>query len=59
MNKKTPPYASLLIADFRNFITARMCMTLAIQIQGVAVGWQVYEITHDPLSLGQIGRAHV
>ena len=57
MNKKTPPYASLLIADFRNFITARMCMTLAIQIQGVAVGWQVYEITHDPLSLGLIGLA--
>ena len=30
-------------------------MTLAIQIQGVAVGWQIYEITHDPLSLGLIG----
>ncbi|MFM9074315.1 MAG: MFS transporter, partial [Bacteroidota bacterium] len=57
MNKKIPPYAALLHADFRNFVTARMCMTLAIQIQGVAVGWQVYEITHDPLSLGLIGLA--
>ena len=32
-------------------------MTLAIQIQAVAVGWQVYEMTHDPLSLGLIGLA--
>ncbi|MBC7474106.1 MAG: MFS transporter [Candidatus Sericytochromatia bacterium] len=27
------------------------------QIQGVAVGWQVYQITKDPLSLGIIGLA--
>jgi len=32
-------------------------MTLGIQIQAVAVGWQVYEITRDPLSLGLIGLA--
>jgi len=57
MKEKIPPYAALLNTDFRNFVTARLCMTLAIQIQGVAVGWQVYEITHDPLSLGLIGLA--
>src|SRR3954467_8059947 len=32
-------------------------MTLASQIQAVIVGWQVYTITHDPLSLGLIGLA--
>lgn len=47
--------ATLQIRDFRNFISARLFMTLAIQIQGVAVGWQIYEITGDPLSLGLIG----
>lgn len=53
----TGPYASLRIKDFRSFITARFCITLAIQIQSVVVAWQVYEITKDPLSLGLIGLA--
>jgi MFS family permease len=48
-------YASLRIKDFRLFIFARLCITLAIQIQATVVGWQVYEITNDPLSLGLIG----
>ncbi|MDZ4715534.1 MAG: MFS transporter [Cytophagales bacterium] len=51
------PYAALKIRDFRLFISARFCITLAIQIQAVIVGWQVYEITRDPLSLGLIGLA--
>jgi MFS family permease len=51
------PYASLQIKDFRLFIFARLCVTLAIQIQGTVVGWQVYELTGDPLSLGLIGLA--
>ena len=51
------PYASLQIKDFRFFIFARLCVTVAIQIQGTIVGWQVYELTHDPLSLGLIGLA--
>lgn len=51
------PYAVLKIADFRFFISARFCVTLAIQIQGVVVGYQVYEITKDPFSLGLIGLA--
>ncbi len=51
------PYASLQIRDFRLFIFARLCITLAIQIQGTVVGWQVYELTKDPLSLGLIGLA--
>jgi len=51
------PYAVLKIADFRFFISARLCVTLAIQIQGVVVGYQVYELTKDPFSLGLIGLA--
>lgn len=51
------PYAALKIKDFRLFISARFCVTLAIQVQAVVVGWQVYEITRDPLSLGLIGLA--
>ncbi|MBL7854276.1 MAG: MFS transporter [Cyclobacteriaceae bacterium] len=51
------PYAALRIPEFRLFVTARVCVTMAIQIQAVVVGWQVYEITKDPLSLGLIGLA--
>src|ERR1700690_2120878 len=55
--EKSGAYASLQIKDFRLFILARLCITLAIQIQGTIVGWQVYELTKDPLSLGLIGLA--
>ena len=32
-------------------------MNLATQLQAVVVGWQIYALTHDPLSLGLIGLA--
>ena len=54
---KPNPYAALQVRDFRLFILSRLFITLAIQIQGVVVGWQIYEITKDPLSLGLIGLA--
>jgi MFS family permease len=58
---ESPPrrdaYAALRIPEFRFFISARFCITLAIQIQSVVVAWQVYEITKDALSLGLIGLA--
>jgi len=51
------PYASLRLPDFRRFIMGVFAFTLAIQIQGTVVGWQVYELTHDKLALGLIGLA--
>jgi MFS family permease len=41
--------------DFVFLLTARFLATLAVQMQTVAVGWQVYEVTRDPLDLGLIG----
>lgn len=49
------PYAALRHREFRWYILSLFAMTLASQLQAVVVGWQVYEITHDPLSLGLIG----
>ncbi len=34
-----------------------MCLTIALQIQAVIVGWEIFKITKDPLSLGLIGLA--
>jgi MFS family permease len=50
-------YDVLKIKDFRNFLFARFFMTFGIQMQSVIVGWQVYEYTKDPFSLGLIGLA--
>lgn len=41
--------------DFRSLQAARGAITLAIQMQSVAVGWQVYAATEDPLDLGLVG----
>lgn len=57
MSDISSPYAALKIRDFRLFISARFCITLAIQIQGLVVAWQVYKITGEPLALGLIGLA--
>jgi MFS family permease len=48
-------YAVWRIGSFRRFITGRFFLTFAIQMQSVIVGWQVYDLTHDPFSLGLIG----
>ncbi|WP_162053665.1 MFS transporter [Pontibacter pamirensis] len=54
---KHDPYAVLRLSEFRLYIVARLCITLAMQIQAVIVGWQMYDIAQDPLSLGLIGLA--
>ncbi|MBL8007822.1 MAG: MFS transporter [Ignavibacteria bacterium] len=55
--EKPDPYAALRFWEFRNFTIARLCITIAAQMQAVIVGWMIYEITKDPLSLGLIGLA--
>lgn len=40
---------------FALFWCARVCSMLAIQMQVVAVGWQVYAMTDNPLDLGLVG----
>jgi hypothetical protein len=40
---------------FRRYWGARLCTSLAIQMQAVAVGWQVYDLTRQPLDLGFVG----
>ena len=47
----------LRLRDFRLFLTGRFLGTLGTQIQSVAVGWQVYEITKSPMALGFVGLA--
>src|SRR5690348_7013196 len=53
------PYAALRVKNYRWFIVSTFAMTISSQIQAVVVAWQIYDITHDPLSLGLIGLAEV
>jgi len=50
-------YASLRVPNYRWFVLSLLTVTVATQVQGVVVAWQIYAITRDPLSLGLIGLA--
>ena len=48
---------ALRYRDFAVFTAARFCATLSWQIINVAVGWQLYQLTRDPLDLAFVGLA--
>src|ERR1039457_6706266 len=50
-------YAAFRYRSFRLFQTARFLLVAALEMQSVAVGWQIYEITRRPLDLGLVGLA--
>ena len=44
-------------SGFRFYWFSRLTATFAVQVLSVAVGWQIYALTRDPLDLGLIGLA--
>ena len=53
------PYAVFRFAPFRWFVASLLAMVMAAQIQLVVVGWEIYQLTQDPLSLGLLGLSEV
>jgi MFS family permease len=47
--------AAFQFSGFRLYQIARFCIVFCTEMQSVAVGWQVYEITKRPLDLGLTG----
>lgn len=47
--------AAFQFTGFRLYQIARFCIVFCTEMQSVAVGWQVYEITKRPLDLGLTG----
>lgn len=43
--------------NFRFYLSARILGTIAVQMQSVAIGWQVYAMTGNMFDLGMIGLA--
>ncbi len=50
-------WAPLRLRDFRLLLVSLLAATLGTQMQATAVAYQIYSLTHDPLSLGLIGLA--
>lgn len=59
MTTETPArhdaYAALRRPDFVLFLIAGLLATIGAEMQSVAVGWELYERTRDPLALGWVG----
>jgi MFS family permease len=53
------PYAVFRFASFRWFVVSLLAMVMAAQVQLVVVGWEIYQLTQDPLSLGLLGLSEV
>jgi MFS family permease len=50
-------FSVLRYRDYAVYAAGRFCASLAWEMLGVAVGWQVYQLTRNPLYLGFIGLA--
>ncbi|HEY2112606.1 MAG TPA: MFS transporter [Dongiaceae bacterium] len=57
MTALAPEFPRSLFAHkpFAFFWSARVMSTIAFQLQGVAVGWQIYALTHSAFALGMVG----
>ena len=49
----------LISRSFTELMLYRVCLTLSYQILAVTVGWHIYDITRNPLTLGLVGLAEV
>lgn len=57
MADRHDPYVSLRNRNFLWYVASLVAMTLGTMIQATVVGWQVYALTRNPLSLGVVGLA--
>lgn len=52
-------FAALRVRDFRILIIGRMIAQVGEQSVTVAVGWELYKRTNDPLALGMVGLVQI
>lgn len=53
--ERSGPYAILRHKDFIRYTLARNIAVIGIRMSAVAVGWQLYTLTRDPMTLGYVG----
>jgi len=47
--------ALFALPDFRRLVATRIITSLALPALSVAIGWNIYDLTHDPVYLGYVG----
>jgi MFS family permease len=57
LDSGSPARVAFRYPNFRLFMTARFLSIIASEMISVAVGWQIYGLTHRPLDLGLVGLA--
>ncbi len=60
LTSEDPRLAGRVAFAYPNFVSytiARFFIVVSLEMQSVAVGWQVYEITKRPIDLGYVGLA--
>ena len=53
------PFSALRFRDFRLFTLGRSLLFVGLQMQSVAIGWELYERSHSAIALGGVGLAQV
>src|SRR3954451_24789620 len=51
------PYAAFRIHAYRAYTVGWFVSTMGVRIQSVAIAWEMYQRTGDPLALGLVGLA--
>lgn len=51
-------YAALRVPAFRRFILGATIVHVGTAAQGLAIGWEMYQRTNQPLTLGLVGLTH-
>jgi len=51
------PYAALRLPNYRFYVLSTVIGVIGTQIQSLAVAWEIYERTKDPMGLAYIGLA--
>lgn len=57
--QKNDPFVSIKITEFRNLMTGRFLFVMALRMMTTSIGWWMYELTHDPFSIGLLGLSEI
>lgn len=55
VNPKQDPYQAFRYKEFRFYVIARFLITIALTMQAVIIGYEIYELTNSKFLLGFIG----
>jgi MFS family permease len=55
MQQEPTAFSIFKYAELKNFLLSRFLFIMMLRMMGTVVGWQIYHITNDPLSIGMVG----